>query len=66
VKNLPTSGVAFGKKGGKLPVVMNVKCCSCLFYTFSLLSMVKMEEKWMISGEGEQTIKEQHCLENIK
>jgi hypothetical protein len=31
-KNMRTSGVAFGKKAGKLDILTNVKCCSCLFY----------------------------------
>jgi hypothetical protein len=33
-----TSGVAFGNKAGKLPILTNVKYCSCLFYKFSPLS----------------------------
>jgi hypothetical protein len=37
-KNMLTSGVAFGNKAGKLPILVTVKCCSCLFYTFSPLS----------------------------
>jgi hypothetical protein len=37
-KNLLTSGVAFGYKAGKLPTLMNVKCCCCLFCKFSPLS----------------------------
>jgi hypothetical protein len=37
-KNLLTSGVVFGNKAGKLPILANVKCCSCLFYKFSPFS----------------------------
>jgi hypothetical protein len=34
--NLLASGVALA--ACKLPILMNVKCCSCLFYKFSPLS----------------------------
>jgi hypothetical protein len=37
VKNLLTSGVTCENKAGKLPILTNVKCYSCLFYKFSSL-----------------------------